>query len=55
MPWEHALEFLGKCRARLFWTVEQESELEYEADDNIKLGTMILVAKYVQKEKIMYL
>lgn len=36
-----------------FWTAEQKPELEYEADDNIKLGSMILVAKYVQKEKLM--
>lgn len=43
---------------RLFWTVEQESEKEYKEDDNVKLKSMIfmiLIAEYVQKQKIMYL
>lgn len=43
---------------RFFWTVEQESEKEYKEDDNVKLKSMIfmiLIAKCVQKLKIMYL
>ena len=43
---------------RLFWTVEQESEKEYEEEDNVKLKSMIfmiLIAEYVQKQKVMYL
>jgi len=38
--------------------VEQESEKEYEEEDNVKLKSMIfmiLIAEYVQKQKVMYL